>query len=344
MIMNPNELEILTTHEGTPVNHTDPARQAGADEVLLQLTPDQFGPMVHYAGCWQYPHAVAFDYLQAYHQFLLIEKGRLEARTPHGPVEAGEHDLICFRPALENYYQVSGGTLLFQAAISFAPLSRCEFTPGFPELGPLPLVMRLGPSFGPMRALFETLTMELPQSGSSHRLHLQATVFKMLELIVNASVRENKSAVPLDAWERIHLRVISLDGGPFQDAELAGELGLSLAHFLRIFKRRFGASPQACRMFARLQEAVRRLRETDHSVKEIAYETGFDGAKGLSRALHRRTGLNASQIRSEVGGDIVVDPLQAPRPYPINQHVLPPGDTAELLERRARVRRHDFTD
>ena len=310
----------------------------------MQLMPDQFGPMVHYAGCWHYPHAVAFDYLQAYHQFLLIEKGRLEARTPHGSVAAGEHDLICFRPALENHYHVTGGTLLFQAAISFAPLSRCEFTPGFPEVGPLPVLVRLGPSFHAMRALFETLTMELPQSGSSHRLHLQATVYQILELIFNTCVRDHKSATPLDAWERIHLRVISLDGGQFQDAELAGELGLSLAHFLRIFKHRFGASPQACRMFARLQEAVRRLRETDHAVKYIAYETGFGSTKGLSRALHRHTGLSASQIRSDTGGNIVVDPMQVQRPYPINQHVLPPGDTAELLERRARVRRHDLTD
>ena len=310
----------------------------------MQLMPDQFGPVVHYAGCWHYPHAVAFDYLQAYHQFLLIERGRLDASTPYGPVAAGAHDLVCFRPALENHYHVTGGTLLFQAAISFAPLSRCEFTPGFPEMGPLPVVMRLGPSFHAMRALLETLTMELPQSGSSHRLHLQATVYQMLELIVSTCVRDHKSAMPLDAWERIHLRVISLDDGHFQDAELAAELGLSLAHFLRIFKRRFGAGPQACRMLARLQEAVRRLRETDHSVKAIAYETGFGSTKGLSRALHRRSGLSATEIRLGLGKDIVLDPLQAQRPYPINQHVLPPGDTVELLERRARVRRNDFTD
>jgi AraC-like DNA-binding protein len=311
-----------------PPSHSNPG--------TIGLT--QFGPQVQNAGYFQFPRATEFHYMLGSHHLILVESGRIHAGTPGGPVCGHARDLICFRPAREMTYQVTAGTAFYQVAVQFAAPPRHLLTPELPELGPVPVVTATGETFAEFRKLFEAICVDLPQAGSRHHFRVQTTVFRILTLLASVGAASAVPPSPLDAWERIHLRLASVDGGDFSQADLARELGVSEGHFVRIFRQRFGMTPGLCRMHARLAEAVRRLRETDESVKSVAYSLGFDGAKGLTRSMKKYLNLTASQIRCEEEPALAGTASTAPGGlFPSNQHLLPPGDRVELLMSRLGV-------
>ena len=298
----------------------------------------QFGPQVQNAGYFQFPRATEFHYLLGSHHLILVESGRIDAGTPGGPVCGQARDLICFRPAREMTYQVTAGTAFYQVAVQFAAPPRHLLTPELPELGPLPVLTATGEAFAEFRKLFEAICIDLPKAGSRHHFRVQTSVFRILTLLASIGASSSEPPSPLDPWERIHLRLASVDGSKFCQADLARELGVSDGHFVRIFRQRFGMTPGHCRMHARLVEAVRMLRETDESVKAVAYSLGFDGAKGLTRSMKKSLHLTASQIRRDK------DAAEGSPPnsthcglFPSNQHLLPPGDRVELLLSRLHV-------
>jgi AraC-like DNA-binding protein len=279
-----------------------------------------------------------FRYLLNQHHLILLERGRLEAQTIYGPVNAKAGDLLCFRPARQMYYRVSAGTAFYQVGVQFSPSPRHLLTPELPETGPLPMLVKAAQSFNALRKLFETICIELPQAGSVHHFRVQSAVYQILAELVPLVTHSQAPKPPLDPWEHIRLRVTSVESGDWTDRALARELGVSEGHFLRVFKQRFGMTLGNCRMRARLGEAVWLLRESCESVKAIAYRLEFDGAKGLTRAMKRHFGLSASEMRRETGVESGFrNKTRTTGPYPTNRHLLPPGDTVKLLMRRMNV-------
>ncbi len=298
----------------------------------------QFGPQVQNAGYFQFSRATEFSYRLGSHHLILVESGEIHASPPSGPVHGNARDLICFRPASTMNYRVTSGTVFYQISVHFAAPPRHLLTPELPELGPLPVLTPTGETFAEFRKLFEAVCVHLPKGGSRHHFHVQTSVFQMLTLLASIGASFSELPLPLDRWERIHLRLASADGSKLSQADLARELGVSEGHFVRIFRQRFGMTPGHCRMHARLVEAVQMLRETDESVKSVAYTLGFDGAKGLTRSMKKYLHLTASEIRRET------EPSQQSNSsktsgalFPTNQHLLPPGDRVELLLARLHV-------
>ena len=298
----------------------------------------QFGPQVLNAGFFQFEKAMEFRYELKLHHLILVERGQLDASTPSGPVCAKAGDLLCFRPSLDMIYRVTPETAFYQASVQFLPPPNHLLTPELPEAGLIPIQTPTGEAVGHFRGLFESICVELPQAGSPHHFRVQVSVFKILALLAETLAGSSRPPLPLDAWERIHLRVASIEGGGFSPARLAQELGVSERHFQRVFKQRFGMSPGTCRMRARLGEAVRRLRETDEPVKSISYSLGFDGAKGLTFAMKKHLGLTASQLRfdPETGSKSLAI-LASHGLFPGNTHILPPTDRLDLFWARVTV-------
>lgn len=293
----------------------------------------QFGPQVQCAGYFQFSQATEFHYRLKLHHLILLEAGRLDAITPEGSLGANAHDLICFRPAAKKMaYRVAPGTCFYQATVQFSPEPRHLLTPELPEIGPLPVLTPTDGAFGEFQQLFEAICVELPQAGSRHHFRMQAGIYRILALLASTVAASAAVPPPLDAWEHIRLRVSSTEGGELSPDKLAREIGVSRAHFLRVFKQRFGKNPALCRMHARLGEAIRRLRETNESVKSISYSLGFDGTKGLTRAMKKHLNLTASQIRVEEPQETTPSGL-----LHANQHILPPGDSVDLLMARFEV-------
>ncbi|MGB8712971.1 MAG: GlxA family transcriptional regulator [Onishia taeanensis] len=100
---------------------------------------------------------------------------------------------------------------------------------------------------------------------------------------------------------------------PLGIGELAAELDLSWRRLERLFVRQLGTSPQRIYMARRLDHAHRLLRETRHSVMEIALACGFGSASSFTRAFRRHHGLTPSELRGR--------PSAAASTGPFSNHV-----------------------
>lgn len=86
---------------------------------------------------------------------------------------------------------------------------------------------------------------------------------------------------------------------PIRVAELADLAGMSESHFSRQFKASVGTSPIDWLRRERINQAKRRLAESDDAVKEIARQAGYTDQFFFSKDFKRMTGLTPSQFRDQ---------------------------------------------
>jgi AraC-like DNA-binding protein len=78
---------------------------------------------------------------------------------------------------------------------------------------------------------------------------------------------------------------------------LARVSGVSQAHFARSFKEAFGLPPHRYLLTRRIERAVALLRETDLSITEIAFSTGWNSMGTFGRTFRDITGESPGVIR-----------------------------------------------
>ena len=71
---------------------------------------------------------------------------------------------------------------------------------------------------------------------------------------------------------------------------LASVSGVSQAHFARSFKDAFGAPPHRYLLTRRIERAKALLRDTDLSITEIAFQTGWNSLGTFGRTFRDITG------------------------------------------------------
>jgi transcriptional regulator GlxA family with amidase domain len=79
---------------------------------------------------------------------------------------------------------------------------------------------------------------------------------------------------------------------------LAKVSGVSEAHFARSFKEAFGAPPHRYLLTRRIERATAMLRETELSITEIAFETGWKSLGTFGRTFRDVTGQSPGAVRS----------------------------------------------
>jgi len=82
-------------------------------------------------------------------------------------------------------------------------------------------------------------------------------------------------------------------------SRLAEVSGVSEAYFARSFKRAFGLPPHRYLLTRRIEQAVSLLRDTELSITDIAFSTGWQSLGTFGRIFHDVTGLSPSAMRSE---------------------------------------------
>ncbi|WP_333903090.1 aminotransferase class I/II-fold pyridoxal phosphate-dependent enzyme [Achromobacter insolitus] len=85
---------------------------------------------------------------------------------------------------------------------------------------------------------------------------------------------------------------------------LAEVSGISKAHFAHSFKRAFGLPPHRYLLTRRIEQSVALLRDTERSVTEIAYATGWESLGTYSRVFRDITGLSPSAMRARARADM----------------------------------------
>jgi transcriptional regulator GlxA family with amidase domain len=78
---------------------------------------------------------------------------------------------------------------------------------------------------------------------------------------------------------------------------LAQVSGVSEAHFARSFKQAFGIPPHRYLLTRRIERAVALLRDTDLSITDIAFETGWASLGTFGRTFRDITGDSPSELR-----------------------------------------------
>jgi AraC-like DNA-binding protein len=79
---------------------------------------------------------------------------------------------------------------------------------------------------------------------------------------------------------------------------LAAVSGVSEAHFARSFKAAFGVPPHRYLLSRRIERAKALLRDTDTSVTEIAFQTGWDSLGTFGRVFRDITGESPTELRA----------------------------------------------
>ncbi len=79
---------------------------------------------------------------------------------------------------------------------------------------------------------------------------------------------------------------------------LASVAGVHSSHLRREFKKQVGASPREYVLTKRIEHATRLLKETEKSVKEIAFAVGFTRANSFSKIFKRVVGCSPRHYRS----------------------------------------------
>jgi AraC family transcriptional regulator len=88
---------------------------------------------------------------------------------------------------------------------------------------------------------------------------------------------------------------------PVSLADMAGSTGLSMYHFLRVFRASTGVTPRRFLTRMRIDVARRHLEDSDLSVTDIARLSGFSSASQFSTAFRRETGMAPRAFRRSRG-------------------------------------------
>ncbi|MEN4918554.1 helix-turn-helix transcriptional regulator [Achromobacter spanius] len=86
-------------------------------------------------------------------------------------------------------------------------------------------------------------------------------------------------------------------------SRLAEVSGVSQAYFARSFKRAFGLPPHRYLLTRRIERAAALLRDTDLSITDIAYATGWESLGTFGRIFHDITGRSPGVLRAEARAD-----------------------------------------
>jgi AraC-like DNA-binding protein len=84
---------------------------------------------------------------------------------------------------------------------------------------------------------------------------------------------------------------------PWQVKELARICGVSTPHFIEVFRAEFGETPKQYLLRQRIEEAARRLRDTDQSITQIALDLSFSSSQHFARAFRQFKGQSARDFR-----------------------------------------------
>ncbi|MEZ5275829.1 MAG: AraC family transcriptional regulator [Opitutaceae bacterium] len=94
------------------------------------------------------------------------------------------------------------------------------------------------------------------------------------------------------------LRILESPEQRWDVSHLAREVGCSVRHFARLFKRTTGRAPRDFIVDARVQRARHLLRNLDRSITEIAEVLGYADVFLFSRQFKARTGVSPMRFRT----------------------------------------------
>lgn len=159
-----------------------------------------------------------------------------------------------------------------------------------------------------MQACFHEafVIFDAPSPASPARMH--AAIARMLSLLYENRFRDadmDALATVPSALERPLVRMRQHYADALRLADLSALAGMSVSHFIRTFKRSMGTSPIDWLRRERINQAKRRLIDTEEPVKEIARQCGYRDPYFFSKDFKKLTGLPPTNYRAQERGEKV---------------------------------------
>lgn len=294
------------------------------DMLADPISLDELRPEIRLSGYWHIREPKWHRYCVPGNHLLLIAEGAIDCRTPTARFRAETGDLVVFRSADLNEYGNEGPVVFYQIHVLFAPPPRDRQPLSLGHLGLLPERLALGERFSRARRCFETMCMDLGDPRPAQRAGVNAALWELIALACGALEASGARHDTVDPWDRARARLISDPVHPLKVQRLAAEMDLSVAHFTRSFRQRFGVTPARYQAQAVLRYAAEVLvAEPDLPIKALAHRLGFTNDWSFTRAFRRHFGLLPSEVRE--GAPLATTAPGEASPLQPNRHIVPSG-------------------
>lgn len=132
-------------------------------------------------------------------------------------------------------------------------------------------------------------------SSLQNYLKIQPTFFSWIALWYDSMLQSGCQLTFLNHWhEKLRQAVLQLENQPlsepFQEKQLARQIGWSVSHLNKVFAKNVGRSPAALWNERRLNAAKSRLTSESESIKIISYELGFSSPASFTHWFRSHTG------------------------------------------------------
>lgn len=148
-----------------------------------------------------------------------------------------------------------------------------------------------------LRRQFNALLQRIESGYTDH------TLLEMSRFFVSLTTLLHVDAGPVRKIEQRERIEKAMDGmrktlsAPLTLEEYARSAGFSVSQFSHLFKKHYGTSPMAYFIELRIQRAKELLDSTGLSVKEVAWELGFDDQLYFSRIFKKVSGISPTTYR-----------------------------------------------
>lgn len=233
------------------------------------------------------------------YELILVIAGTLRMFEAESEFVLQPGDRLLLRPGLRH-----GGTAAYEPGLSFywchyrprgeISRRRLEALAGMKDAA---RPERFSDCFGMLLA--EQRGRESGAAGSQRRLDLLGELL-LSEAAESGAGRMDDELDPLAERARRYIKLHYEES--ISTAGLAGELHCHPDYLGRLYRKNFGISVTDEINRIRISAACRALRETGKSVKEIAFEAGFNDLAYFRRRFFRECGLSPARYRAERGG------------------------------------------
>jgi AraC-like DNA-binding protein len=136
-----------------------------------------------------------------------------------------------------------------------------------------------------------------PSKGLFANMMLQELLIRLMQTQSRFQLVEEAKNGSQDRLSHIIRYIQQHLSDPMSIEDLSKEACMSQSHFFRTFKHEMGMSPVDFILEARIEKARELLTETDLSVKEVGYQTGFNNLSYFNRVFKRKEDQTPTQFR-----------------------------------------------
>lgn len=149
-------------------------------------------------------------------------------------------------------------------------------------------------------SLFIEITECIERSPAGFE-HLIATQTSQIVARVLTAIQQQSNRLADEIIQRACCRIMEQFDQAIDMNQLAQESGMSLSGFRKKFTQTTGLPPGQYIQQIRLNKAGELLRQTDHSIGDIALQLGFENIYYFSRLFKQKTGCAPSAYRKQRG-------------------------------------------